>query len=402
MKAIILKNIHQEACADGFIIEYTLDINNSIKKLWYRFSGVDCKIGLVSELFDPIAVLFLHYALRYGYNLESKYPISQELYYTLSYHVIPHLYACNKSKAHNIKISAPTTEKKIQGSWNGAGVSCGIDSMATIYEYYNEMNMEEYKLTHLVYFKVGQHAEELPEYNPNEEQRHFEDGKRNAIDFGKTIGLPVIVGESNYNDIVTELFGHESKVPTFTFRNAGSVLILQDFFARYYYASSYGDLNHFVADLGDDVAYYERWLLPLISTNNTRFYSASKAMERVEKTALVAKYPSSYNHLSVCWRGAKNCGYCNKCIRTMMTLDLLGKLDAYSEVFDLDLYKKRKKDYFAYAYLVKYKNSFYAEIFDYMKKKQLPMPKSADVINVCRKKVKNRRFPFLKDNDLFE
>ena len=31
----------------------------------------------------------------------------------------------------------------------------------------------------------------------------------------------------------------------------------------------------------------------------------------------------------------ENCSVCNKCLRTQITLDLLGKLDLYQDVFDL-------------------------------------------------------------------
>lgn len=48
-------------------------------------------------------------------------------------------------------------------------------------------------------------------------------------------------------------------------------------------------------------------------------------------------------HLNVCIvpeNGAHNCSCCSKCMRTLMPLEAMGKLDEFSEVFDLDVYRK--------------------------------------------------------------
>lgn len=43
----------------------------------------------------------------------------------------------------------------------------------------------------------------------------------------------------------------------------------------------------------------------------------------------------------------KNCGHCIKCLRTLYTLDVLGVLDRYSAVFDLDDYRRNISRYAA-------------------------------------------------------
>lgn len=67
---------------------------------------------------------------------------------------------------------------------------------------------------------------------------------------------------------------------------------------------------------------------PLMSTAKTEFIEYGHQTTRFEKTALIAKSDLALAHLHVCWseESAENCGQCEKCCRTMLTLDLMGAL----------------------------------------------------------------------------
>lgn len=59
-------------------------------------------------------------------------------------------------------------------------------------------------------------------------------------------------------------------------------------------------------------------------------------MSRFEKTALIAEWPVGLQNLRVCQRddtGTANCGRCEKCLRTMTTLEALGKLEGLTDTF---------------------------------------------------------------------
>jgi hypothetical protein len=73
---------------------------------------------------------------------------------------------------------------------------------------------------------------------------------------------------------------------------------------------------------------------PLFSTSKLRIIHDGSAHSRVEKTAFIAQDDLALNSLHVCFRGADgrgqddtNCCRCEKCYRTMATLEILGKLD---------------------------------------------------------------------------
>jgi hypothetical protein len=71
-------------------------------------------------------------------------------------------------------------------------------------------------------------------------------------------------------------------------------------------------------------------LVPWWSTETTEFVSDGSWATRSAKTALVARSPVAREHLRVCWQAnsrGRNCGDCEKCLRTMIDLHIAGVLD---------------------------------------------------------------------------
>ena len=77
----------------------------------------------------------------------------------------------------------------------------------------------------------------------------------------------------------------------------------------------------------------------LWSTENLRFIHDGAEATRLEKVLMVAKSDIALKHLRVCWKnpgGSYNCGKCEKCLRTMISLYAAGKLDQ-CPTFDVPL-----------------------------------------------------------------
>jgi len=73
---------------------------------------------------------------------------------------------------------------------------------------------------------------------------------------------------------------------------------------------------------------------PLFSTVHTKIVHEGTAYTRTEKIEYLSGDNKALSELHVCYRGAdsrgqdhRNCGRCEKCYRTMIALDLFGKLD---------------------------------------------------------------------------
>lgn len=81
---------------------------------------------------------------------------------------------------------------------------------------------------------------------------------------------------------------------------------------------------------------------PLFSSGSIAVVHDGAAWKRTEKTERVAGSPECRRFLRVCWKtGRGNCCRCEKCYRTMATLDALGCLDQF-ESFDQKLYDRTK------------------------------------------------------------
>jgi hypothetical protein len=67
---------------------------------------------------------------------------------------------------------------------------------------------------------------------------------------------------------------------------------------------------------------------PLMSSAALMIRHYGSGFDRVEKTEFIANHAVALQHLHVCYRArtAANCGFCGKCYRTMLTLDILGRL----------------------------------------------------------------------------
>ena len=65
---------------------------------------------------------------------------------------------------------------------------------------------------------------------------------------------------------------------------------------------------------------------PLLSTARTRTHPYGMDHDRFEKIQFISRSQQALDALHVCWRGgtSRNCGSCEKCLRTMLALEIIG------------------------------------------------------------------------------
>lgn len=367
---IVIQNIKIAQCNSYIEVIYNILIRENKYCLTYKISGED--IEPVPLLCDTPVVSLLVYAVQYDLSFYSEYPISEKLYYNLIKHVIPQMSISNKSKANLIQINMPLSKEVFKGKWVGTGISMGVDSFATMHEYMEECSLEDYKLTHLVHLKTGAHHGQLGYFDQQKEDELFLAENTKVKKFCKEYGYRLIVIESNLYAVTCTEFGYGFDT-THTFRNLGCILLLQNLFCKYYYASTY-NIDDFSLSLNYDSAHYEKWVMPYISNESVEFYSANTSMTRIEKTKFISKFDDTYNHLHVCWHEITNCGCCAKCIRTLVSLDILGVIEKYSNCFDLDYYHKNRDFLISNVILMRNRDPFYMDIYNYMLKSSFKMP----------------------------
>ncbi|WP_026666800.1 SH3 domain-containing protein [Butyrivibrio sp. AE2005] len=317
--------------------------------LWYLFEK-EFESYLCIDRCDAVIITLFFAAMKYGYTkICSKYPISKKLYYNLSYHIIPQLYAIDKRSLSRLKLEIPLIDSCFCGDRVATGMSRGVDSFATLYEYGKRCNLDGYRLNLLTYFQVGAHHgyDETMGHSKESRQELFEHQMEKTREFCKQEGYPLLVVETNVDDVLehSDLFREHSFDRTHTFRNLGIATLFQRGIHRYYYSSTY-NLTDFKFKIEGDIAYSEKWFIPLLSTGSIEFYSANQEWTRMEKVEKISQMKECYNYLQVCLVKSGNCGGCMKCKRTLLELDALGDdvLEKWGGSFNLATYKEEKRN----------------------------------------------------------
>lgn len=376
-------------------LSYDIEVDGKNARLYYALPECYSKF-LCNEVADGVIVTFLPFAMRGGYDIVSDIPVSERLFFQLTTQLIPQLLRCNK-KAHNTLIMCDSIITDYRPTATATAISCGVDSFTTLKEYTIDCPLEDYKITHLTFFENGAHHLNKIGYDERQE-RVFEGQLAHVRKFCDMYGYELIYIASNLNQVLSELFWNDGFVFTHTYRNIGFTLLLQKLIKTYYYSAAF-DLDSFRCSLDDDPAFYEKFLLPCLSTEHTTFYSSNKSMSRLEKTKYISNFEQTYDNLLVCYMSDKNCGKCSKCIRTLLTLDVLGISEKYRHSFDIDYYKQHRNQYFTKLCAGRYINSMMTEIYDYAVAHQIKIPLQCKFFGFFERtwmRIKIRIFPVYK------
>ena len=344
------KKIHWRTSENYPPVEWASDDSG----LWFAVP-MEYKDCLCVERSDAFVVAMLWYAMITGSDIESEAPMSEKMVFHITRYLIPAL--CTDEKGYRrIKIIGPTTNqpyKNIGGV--GTGMSCGVDSFYTLHEYTREDTPAKYRLTHLAYFNMG------AIFYPNRTERKnytlkefydttdcmSEEKRENARQVAEQAGMPLVYVKSNLDsDYYRGAYGH-----TGVYRNCAMALSLQGLFSVYYNSSG-GWPGYFDLTLTEGSQHYEALLCTCLSTESLSFMLSDYAT-RAEKTITIADDKLAQKHLDVCFN-FNNCGKCSKCIRTLVTLDLIGKVDQFGEIFDIEDFKKHRDE--AYFKILKTKD----------------------------------------------
>lgn len=329
--------------------------------LWFKIEK-KYKEYVTIENSDAGLISLLLLGMKQGENIEVEGQVSERLYYGIKNYIISALNLANMEwQKIDIKVDKLNKYKISESKENGTGLSCGIDSLSTIYNH--DRLEEEYKVSYFTFLNAGSHGE----YGGEIARQVFEERYKLISNYPTKNNIIKI--DSNINEIL--MMNHQL---THTLRSIGCILNLQKLFKYYYYASTYRFENYQLKN-SHDTGNYDILLLPLLSTETTNFYSSVSHLTRVERTLLVSNYPESYDNLNVCVASSstqivENCSVCSKCLRTEIALDLLGKLHLYKKVFDIDKYNKVKTKYIGYVLSNKKNDIFLNEIYELMKEKK--------------------------------
>ena len=366
----------EEREQETFLSAKVIDENrNKEFQIWY---SVDKEYGkfLCDEYADAYLLLVLQWAMKSRQDIKVKAPVSPKLLFNINNTIQP-LFEKMLVGSKEVRIDAQTsTEPHFEGKGVGCCCSLGVDSFSTFLRHSGEEVPEEYRVTHLTLFNSGQ----LGFVNMESTEESFRSAIQNLQPFVEDVGLPLVAIDTNLSEfyIDTEIKITNNDID----RTISCALALQKLFGKYLFSSSYS-VEHFIIT-DDDEAHIEAVFTPLLGTESMEVVLSDPVMTRVEKTRYIARFPITMKYLDVCWavqmsngvvfqeQGAmlvknkkkKNCGRCRKCLRTMLTLDLLGLLEQYEGQFDMEYYRSHKDWFVAKVLTEKDNNVSFREIAD--------------------------------------
>lgn len=295
-----------------------------------------------SSSYDAFLVGLLYPAMKHNFDIEIKGAVSKKLFKNINSYVQAIL--CDyDDELSKIQITTETlVSDENKGKIVGTGFSAGIDSFCTFYERFEKEEDVDYKVNTLFFFNVGSHGP----YGKENVVQKFNIRYDYLKKYTDSKNLPFIPVDSNLHLFHKE-FGHQKTHPISL---CSGVLAFSNSIKKYYISSalSYKNAKLFGANqFGFDLSEFsETYLLPLLSTENCELVSDGCQHTRSEKTAIVSEYKDAQKILNVCVNEgtaeAKNCSICPKCKRTLFTLESIGKIDLFSNVFELNKWKKAR------------------------------------------------------------
>lgn len=230
----------------------------------------------------------------------------------------------------------------------GTGFSAGIDSFSALRTFRQSGISSDFDVTDLMTFHVGAFGEKAG----SGPRALFAAAAERTREYARKFEVEAHAVSSNLTSFYAGVPGLDF-IRTHTLRNAAAASLFERELDIYLYAStfSYGEMD---LRAKYDMAHVDPILLSLISTSDLRFVSSGAGNDRIRKTELLSSDDAVQTMLDVCVAhpgkrsalvgSGKNCSRCWKCARTMVTLDALGALERFGNVFDLAYYAERKAD----------------------------------------------------------
>ena len=361
--------------------------------LWY---SVDMRYGsfFCEDRADAFLLVSLMYAMKSHQDIFVNAPVSKRLLYNIE-NVIQPLFSKMIPNSRCIRIRVQDGVcMELKGQAVGCGCSLGVDSLSALYKHMDGSMMKEYRVTHLALFNSGQ----LGYLNKELDELVFRKAVDDLSSFSSDVNLPIVAVNSNLNDFFVKA-GFKTATSRFVISTLSCPLALQKLFGKYIFASSCPVESFELSP--KDQSHAEAVYAPLLSTESTEIVLSDSSLTRVEKTDFIRKNPLTPRYLDVCWavqvassvshddkwlkdKSKKNCGWCDKCLRTLFTLELLGEdLSKYESIFDLSKYNAHKNDFIKTILLNWNKNYMYSEIYNLMSVKEYKVPKS--VVSALKK-----------------
>lgn len=346
------------------------------KTLWFEVDE-NRSSWLTTDVYDAFLVSALYPAMYYKEDIEVIGNVTKRLYYNIVSNVTAIVKMYDTSfRIPKITVQGYAKAEKADVLHVGTGFSGGVDSFSTIYDHFVTTDDPDYKIDTLFFFHIGQYGDvKLPETWERAKNRFSI-----TENFAKEVNMNTCYMTTNLFDFYLPKWEFDAGVLC----RIASVLVFQRALKRYYICNdySYGEM----IDLRDvyrsghmDLADMSNpYIMPLLSPEGLEIVCDGMQYTRGDKIEKIADDPLVAKFLNVCigksTTEAKNCGICYKCLHTMLTFDIIGKLKNLENVFDLSHYAKVADEIKCQQVMLYGKEPYATSNVDLAKKYGYPMP----------------------------
>jgi len=284
--------------------------------LWFRFP-TEYQYALNSRS-DGFVTGLLLAAMTLHEDIEVCGVVSPKLLYGIETYQQVFLAWFPKQLSHvNIHCETIAPSQPVANRAVGAAFSGGIDSLYTLWSHLpHNQPLAEHQITHCLFL----HGFDIS-------LLHQEDYQLAYTRFAsvlKRLDIPLIACQTNVHSFTEGLLKWDYAHGTALL---SPVLLLSSLFERFYIPSSftYSALSPWGSSVVID---------HLLSTEATQIIHHGASMTKLNKLEAIEGWRVARENMRVCtdsWkrRGVQNCSHCYKCVRTMISLDILGKLQDF-------------------------------------------------------------------------
>jgi hypothetical protein len=311
-----------EVCVSASVEVHSAQ-NKLPDELWFRFP-INCHDHVTNHL-NGFAVALLPLAMTLGEDLHMEGVLSPHLLNGMKeYQRIQCGWKPTAFKPVSIQ------QERLQAAQNGpsgSGVGCsfsaGVDSFHTLWRHLPENEpLQRYRISHCLMINGFDADSDI------ENKGHFSRIQKSVEPVMASLDLELIVCRTNYMSFSDPNILKLSFAAMLT----APALVLGRLFSCFFIPSSYRfdefyrDGSHLMLD-------------HLISTESMETIHDSSHLNRPEKTAVISNWSATHSTLRVCSNATgyqedtgliMNCSWCEKCVRTMKTLDILQRRDKFT------------------------------------------------------------------------
>jgi len=353
---VILHEPEIKKAGEEITISSRVEINSPntkgrLKSLWVKVP--EGQGAFISDYSNGFAVALLFLAMNLGEDLEIRGKMSPRLLFGMM-----EFQKCFKLWFSETlrKIIDIQCEKLIPQTQenntmiNACAFSGGVDSFYTLWSHLpGKEKLDGFQISHAL-FVGGVSSPTL------EDEETYKLSKLSYEKVTQKLNVKLLTAETNFKEAILDKV---SKNLAYGTSLIGTILILSQKFSHFYISSGYPYQTPFIEGTNFRTDH-------LLSTESLELINDGASVSRLQKTAVIAQWPETFSHLRVCWHsipdmGFNNCCRCAKCIRTMVSLSLLGALSKYP-TFPKPL---RRRDILNARFLSDGDRYFIHEIIDY-------------------------------------